>query len=105
MQLTKEQTSNLVSRIVGVAHPEKIILFGSTARGEAGRNSDIDVAVVVPDGTHRRMTERSIYRAMLGFGLPVDVVVVTDSDLRKYADSPGLVYREVLREGVLLYAA
>ena len=105
MHLTTEQTQNLVTRIVKAAHPEKIILFGSTARGEAGRYSDVDVAVVVHDGTHRRMTERLIYRAMLGFDLPVDVVVVTDSDMLKYADSPGLVYREVIREGVLLYAA
>ncbi|MDO8588251.1 MAG: nucleotidyltransferase domain-containing protein [Armatimonadota bacterium] len=92
-------------RIVDAAHPEKVILFGSTARGEAGRYSDIDVAVVVPDGTHRRLTERHIYRAMIGFKLPVDVVVVTNSDLDKYGDSPGLVYREILREGALLYAA
>jgi uncharacterized protein len=103
--ITDDQVKDLVRRIVDTAHPEKVILFGSTARGEAGRYSDIDVAVVVPDGTHRRLTERHIYRAMIGFKLPVDVVVVTQSDLKKYENSPGLVYREILREGTLLYAA
>ena len=43
---------DLVRRIVEVAHPRQIILFGSAARGDMGPQSDIDVLVVVPDGTH-----------------------------------------------------
>ena len=42
---------DLVRRIVEVAHPRQIILFGSAARGDMGPQSDIDVLVVVPDGT------------------------------------------------------
>ena len=105
MQLTANQTDDLVKRIVEAAHPEKIILFGSAARGEGGRHSDIDVLVVAPEGSHRRHTAQIIYRHLLGFGLPVDVVVATPSDVEKYRDSPGLVYREALREGKELYAA
>ena len=105
MELTKQQTSDLVARIVTAANPERIILFGSLARGEAGRHSDIDVLVVAPEGSHRRKTAQVIYRGLLGFGLPVDVVVATPSDLEMYRDSPGLIYREILREGRQLYAA
>jgi len=43
---TKEILDEIVSRIVNVAHPDKIILFGSAARGEIGSNSDIDLLVV-----------------------------------------------------------
>ena len=45
---------DLVRRIVEVVHPRRIILFGSAARGDMGPDSDIDILVVVPDGTHRR---------------------------------------------------
>jgi predicted nucleotidyltransferase len=103
--MTPEQTEDLVRRIVEAAHPVRIILFGSAARGEAGRYSDIDVLVVVPEGMHRRRTAQLIYRQLLGFGLPVDVVVATRADMERYSDSPGLVYREALRDGRELYAA
>lgn len=105
MKLTDTQTRDLVSRIVSAAHPLRIILFGSMARGDAGENSDIDVLVITGDNTHRRKTAQAIYRALLGSGLPVDVVVATPSDLDKYGESPGLIYREALRDGRDLYAA
>ncbi len=103
--LTDEQTADLVKRIVEAVAPVRIILFGSTARGEAGRYSDVDVLVVVEEGLHRRRSAQFIYRRLLGFGVPVDVVVATPSDLEQYGDSPGLVYREAMREGRELYAA
>lgn len=105
MQITRRQTDDLVKRIVEAAHPIRIILFGSAARGEAGMHSDIDVLVVVPEGMHRRRTAQIIYRRLLGFGLPVDVVVATGEDMERYSDSPGLIYREALRDGRELYAA
>lgn len=105
MPVTDEQLKELVKRIVETSHPIRIILFGSTVRGDAGFESDIDVLVVVADGTHRRNTARNIYRSLAGFMVPVDVVVATVSDLEKYHDSPGLVYRGALREGKELYAA
>ncbi len=105
MQLAREKLDDLVARILNAAHPTKIILFGSAARGEARAHSDIDVLVIVPGGSHRRATAQTIYRHLLGFGLPVDVVVATQEDLEKYSASPGLVYREALSEGRELYAA
>ncbi|HIJ64941.1 MAG TPA: nucleotidyltransferase domain-containing protein [Candidatus Hydrogenedentes bacterium] len=105
MLLTQRQTADLVDRIVAAVHPERIIVFGSSARGEAGRYSDIDLLVVAPEGAHRRKTAQAIYRALLGSGLHVDVAVATPSDLEKYRDSPVLVYRQALREGKELYAA
>jgi predicted nucleotidyltransferase len=104
MVLTQRQTADLVKRIVASVHPQRIILFGSCVRGEAGRHSDIDVLVEAPEGAHRRRTAQAIYRGLLGSGLPVDVVVATPSDLDKYGDSPALIYREALREGRELYA-
>jgi predicted nucleotidyltransferase len=105
MVVSDEQLIELVKRIVETAAPLRVILFGSTARGEAGSESDIDVLVVVPDGSHRRKTAQKIYRGLLVYGIPVDIVVATPSDLQMYGDSPGLIYKEAIRDGVELYAA
>jgi predicted nucleotidyltransferase len=103
--LSQKQTDDLVTRIVHAAKPNRIILFGSAADTNVSSPRDIDVLVIVENGIHRRQTAQRIYRGLLGFGLPVDVVVATESDVDLYRDSPGLVYREALSKGKDLYAA
>lgn len=105
MQPSKEQLDDLIERVITAVHPLRVLLFGSTARGDTSRFSDIDLLIIVPDGSHRRRTAQLVYRHLLGFVLPVDVVVATQSDIEKYKDTPGLIYREALREGRELYAA
>ena len=102
---TKAQLNELVRRIVDAAHPLKIILFGSAARGEMGPDSDVDLLVVMPDGTHRRKTAQYLYGAIRGIKVPFDVVVATPSDLERHRDNIGLIYHTVLEEGKTLYAA
>ena len=92
----------VVQRIVAVADPEKIILFGSAARGELGPDSDLDL-LVVKSGVHRRKLAQSIYEKLLGIGCPVDVVVVTPEDIEKYGDAIGLILDPALREGKVIY--
>lgn len=94
-----------VRRIRAAVAPRRIVLFGSAARGEAGPSSDLDILVVMPDGVHRRRTAGRIYRALAGLGVPKDVVVVTESDVRAFADEPSLVLCPALREGKELYRA
>ncbi len=88
-----------------MVNPIEVIVFGSAARGLMAENSDIDVLLVVPKGTHRRHTSQLIHQNLLGFGLPVDIVVALRKDLEEYKDSPGLIYRNILREGKTVYAA
>jgi predicted nucleotidyltransferase len=92
----------IVRRIVEVATPEKIILFGSTARGEMGPNSDLDL-LVVKSGAHRRRLAQAIYMNLIGVGQAVDVVVVTPEDVERYKDSFALVIEPALREGKVVY--
>lgn len=105
MQPTPEQLNELVQRIVTAVHPLRVILFGSAARGEMGADSDIDVLVVMPDGTHRRHTAELLHRRFFGIPFGIDVVVATPSDLEKYRHSVGMIYRTILEEGRELYAA
>ena len=103
--MSDEQLRELVERIVKAVHPLRVVLFGSTARGEVGPESDVDVLVVMPEGAHRLNTAQAVYRNLAGVKVAVDVVVATEGDMRDYKDSPGLIYREALRDGRVLYAA
>lgn len=100
-----ETLDQLVRLIVEAVNPVRIILFGSAARGEMGPDSDLDVLVVMPDGTHRRATAAIIYRSLRRFPYPKDIVVATVGDLAEYGDSLGLIYRQALKEGKELYHA
>ncbi|MGD8787393.1 MAG: nucleotidyltransferase domain-containing protein [Phycisphaerales bacterium] len=96
---------SLVQSIVEVVHPLKIILFGSYARGKTNPESDIDVLVVMPEGTHCRRTAQLLYRQIRELGVPFDILVATPSVLEKHKDNIGLIYRTVLKEGREIYAA
>jgi predicted nucleotidyltransferase len=95
----------LVERIVDSVHPLRIIMFGSAARGDMGPDSDVDLLVVMPEGTHRRHTAMFLHSQFHGIPLSVDVLVATPSDLERYRDSVGLIYGTILREGQYIYAA
>lgn len=100
-----EIVSRVVDRIISIASPAKIILFGSMARGDSGPDSDLDLLVVVPPDRHRRKTAQAIYRSLVDIGTAVDVVVVTTEDLARYREHPGMVIRTAVDEGRELYAA
>lgn len=102
-QLKQEVLEEIVRRIVEVAQPDKIILFGSALRGEMGPNSDVDL-LVVKSGVHRRRLAQAIYMHLFGVGQAVDVVVVTPEDIERYKDSFALVIEPALREGKVVYA-
>ena len=95
-----------VRRIVSAYQPERVYLFGSVARGDAGPDSDYDLLVVVPDdASPERRRSRLGYEALRGTGTAADVVVCTRSyfDHRRTlkASLPGTV----LREGRVLHGA
>jgi uncharacterized protein len=95
----------IVDWIVPAVHPRRIIVFGSAARGEMGPESDIDILVVMPDGTDCLATEMGLYRQKTGLGVPVDIVAATESHIAEHGGNWSLVYYPALREGVEVYAA
>jgi uncharacterized protein len=99
------ELNDLIGRIRRVVKPVKVVLFGSAARGEMGPNSDLDVLVVVRNRVDTRATTRGIYRALIGFGQAVDVIVATEDEIDRYGSDYSLVYYPALREGKEIYAA
>jgi predicted nucleotidyltransferase len=85
-------------------HPEKVILFGSYARGEPNPHSDIDLMVVMKNPAPRPRRVAPIIRLIhQHFSVAVDVVVRTPEGLALWAESPYSLSHQVLKEGVVLY--
>ncbi|VGO21832.1 nucleotidyltransferase domain-containing protein [Pontiella sulfatireligans] len=99
-----QTTDDLVRQIVQLAHPVKVFLFGSAVRGAMTADSDIDLLVVMPDGTHRRHTAQRLYCEISNIKTAFDLVVATPSDLERHGADSSLIYQTVLKEGKLLYA-
>jgi predicted nucleotidyltransferase len=102
MNLT-EQLPEITRRIVQTSNPEKIILFGSYARGKANADSDLDLLVIVPKAQHLRQESIRVRRALRGLLVPVDIIVATSEQIRRLGNVTGLVYQSALREGTVLY--
>lgn len=95
----------IVERIVATAKPEKVILFGSAARGELGPDSDLDLLVIKAGVVHRRRLAQQIHRKLFGIPVPVDIIVATPEDVRELGHQPGSVVMAALDEGVEVYAS
>lgn len=107
MKIKSKKLSNpllkeVVKRVVDAAHPEKIILFGSKAKGKSNNLSDFDL-LVIKANVHRRRLAQSIYRRLLGLACPVDVIVVTPDDIKQYRNDHCLVIKPALDEGEIIY--
>ncbi|MGH9163730.1 MAG: nucleotidyltransferase domain-containing protein [Vicinamibacteraceae bacterium] len=96
----------IVDRLISAYRPERVYLFGSIARGEAGSDSDYDILLVVSDDAEpERRRSRLAYRALRGTGIAADVLVWTRSRFDARARVNASLPATVLREGKLLHAA
>ena len=103
--VTPEKIREAVRRIVEAAHPVRIILFGSHARGEAGADSDLDLVVVEREVPDRYAEMVRLDRALKGLIMGVDILVIGAKDFEEWSDTPGSVYRAARREGKVVYEA
>lgn len=103
--LKKDTLQEIIRRVVEVAQPEKIILFGSAARGKMGPNSDVDLLVVKKGKFDRSRLVGDIYMNLHGVGQAVDVILVTPEEVKRYRNTHCLVIAPALREGREVYNA
>jgi len=95
----------IVRRVVEVAHPDRIILFGSAARGEMGPDSDVDLLVVKSGLSNRLHLAQAIYLNLFGIVVPVDIIVATPEDVEAGRCKVATIIRPALEEGREVYAA
>ncbi len=102
--LDQQTLDDIVRRIVEVAQPEKIILFGSAARGDMNRHSDVDL-LIIKECENPLELMGQIYQNLHRVGAAIDAIVVTPQAVERYKDSHALVIKPALREGRIVYEA
>jgi predicted nucleotidyltransferase len=100
----KRALSVMVERIVARFHPERIILFGSQARGHADRDSDIDLLVVLPQCENRRAATVAILRSLADLPVSKDIIVTTPEELATRGQLRSTVLYSAVQEGKVVYA-
>ena len=94
----------MTGRIVRRFRPERVILFGSHARGEADADSDVDLLVVMEVKGSRLEKAIEIGTALHGIRVPKDIIVTTPGDFERRRGIAGTIERPAALEGKVLYA-
>ena len=92
----QDTLNEVIRRIVEIAEPERIILFGSAARGDMTRHSDLDLLIIKEGGDALDLMGQ-IYERLYGVGAAVDAIVVSPADVDRYKDSHALIVKPALR--------
>ncbi len=103
MGIDAHLTSEVVRRILRVAKPERVILFGSAARGELTPDSDIDLLVLEPAPVDTRQRSVLFADALRGLGFPFDVIVMTSDRFEETKDVIGGVAYPANKFGRVIY--
>lgn len=100
---TQSFLEEMIRRIVDEFHPERIILFGSYAKGNPTSDSDLDIMVVLPVQGSTRRKANEIDLALADRTVPLDVIVVTPEQYQRQRKIVGSIVCEALREGKVVY--
>lgn len=89
-------------RLAKAAPDARVILFGSHARGEAHRGSDLDLLVVEAHLRNRREEFVRLREALGAMGVPIDLIVVSAEHAERWGSVQGTLMHEALRDGRVL---
>ncbi|HPD14511.1 MAG TPA: nucleotidyltransferase domain-containing protein [Planctomycetota bacterium] len=103
MHQPEQLLREVVARIRRTIDPDRVILFGSRARGDEGPDSDLDILVVAPSPLPRWKRTVPLYRVLAGLGVPKDVVWWTPDEIDEWRAVRSHFITTALREGRVLY--
>jgi len=103
MQINQNLLAVAAQSLATIFNPDKIILFGSYARGTANKFSDVDLLIVADRFENRRQTVIKMYETLASFGLPSDIVLLNKEEFEEDKNIPGTIARPAWQEGRILY--
>ena len=107
LKVTDQVLAEMVQAIVREVGPERIILFGSWARGEVGPDSDLDLMIVEREGFGEKRSRLDelvrIREALSAFEIPKDILVYSVKEVEHWRNSLNHIIASTLREGKVLY--
>jgi predicted nucleotidyltransferase len=95
--------ADIVPRVVATAQPDKVILFGSRARGKARPESDFDLLVIKASDAPGYRRDAALYLALAGLNAPVDLITYTHEQVRDWSAVPQALVTTANREGKVVY--
>jgi predicted nucleotidyltransferase len=101
--ISDDVLSEIRERLVSRFHPDKIILFGSQARGTSDKRSDIDLLVICRFKGKRRKLMVEMTRALIELDYAFDVVILKPKEMERDRDIPGTIGRYAYKEGKTVY--
>jgi predicted nucleotidyltransferase len=102
--LHESKVKNILSQVIALANPRRVVLFGSLARGQNNVN-DVDLLVVVADDANVREISARLQRGVRRGGIALDLLVVTESGVAECSGDPSSVVFYALKEGKELHVA
>lgn len=102
-EVTEELLQEIVRRIVRVADPDKIIVFGSRARGDSRFHSDLDLLVIKESAEPRHRRSIPLLAALSDIITPMDILVYTPEEVRDWCKVPQAFPTTAVREGKVLH--
>lgn len=102
--VNQQSLQSAIRKLAEAFHPERIILFGSQARGDADEHSDVDLLVITNIQGSRRSMMVAMDRELRGSGFARDIVILTPDEFERDKEIPGTVARPAWKEGKILYA-
>jgi len=105
MSIDESLIQEIVQRILTVAKPDKIILFGSAATGRMTRDSDIDLLIVEPDPSNQRKEYVRIIKALRDLDYPFDILFISTQWFEESKDVVGGIAYPANKYGKVIYEA
>ena len=102
-QLDPKLVEEIVRRIVETVHPEKIILFGSLAKGYARPESDLDLLVIARSQEPRYRRSAPLYGILSDIFIPMDILVYSPEEVEEWSGVRQAFVTTAIREGGVLY--
>ena len=102
----KSQIDKVVSLIISEVTPDKIILFGSYARGDYTENSDIDILILKKGVKNERKISMKLYEALFNekdINVSIDIITMDYDKFISVKNTVGFIYKTINEQGKIIY--